>query len=67
MSEAEKTILEICKVFESGSRNFSSVPKVTFKQGEGFRPSLALGDIIWNLDELQCRHGICCLMKDIGK
>ena len=52
MSEAEKTILEICKVFETGSRNFSSVPKVTFKQEEKFRPSLALGDIIWDLDDL---------------
>jgi radical SAM superfamily enzyme YgiQ (UPF0313 family) len=52
MSEAEKTIVQVCNIFKTGSRDFSAVPKVTFKEDGKIKKSVAREDIIWNLDDL---------------
>lgn len=52
LSEAEKTIVQLSRLFEKGVRDFSSVPKVAFRHNEGHSFSKTPGDIIWDLDEL---------------
>ena len=52
LSEAENTIVDICKLFEKGVSDFSSVQKISFlKDGKRITNNLG-GDIVWNLDEL---------------
>jgi radical SAM superfamily enzyme YgiQ (UPF0313 family) len=51
-SESELTIKEIMKVYRSGSRDWSSVPKILFRKDNKTINTSHMGDIIWNLDEL---------------
>ena len=53
LSESEKTIVKICKLFENGNTDFSDVPRVVFqKDGKKIYGKMDNSDIIWNLDEL---------------
>jgi len=52
LSEAEETVVQICRLFEKSVRDFSNIPKVAFRHGEKFIFSRAHGNIIWDLDEL---------------
>jgi len=51
-SESEITIKKIMEVYRSGSRDWSSVPKILFKKDSKIINTSHLGNIIWNLDEL---------------
>jgi len=51
-SEAEKTIVDIVRTFETGSKNFGNIPYVIFKKKDKIIFSKAPGEIIWDLDEL---------------
>lgn len=51
-SEAEVTIKEIAKVYRSGSRDWSVVPKILFKKDKKIINTSQVGDIIWDLDDL---------------
>ena len=51
-SESELTIQEIMKVYRSGSRDWSSVPKILFRKNKKTINTSHLGRVIMNLDEL---------------
>lgn len=51
-SEAEKTIVEIVKCFESGSRNFENISFVSYVKDGKICNSKKSGEIFWNLDDL---------------
>ena len=51
-SEAERTIVDIVKAFETGSNDFSKISKIIFKHNKKIKISKVNEDIIWNLDEL---------------
>ena len=51
-SESEVTIEEIIKVYRSGSKDWSSVPKIVFKKNDKIINTSQFGKVIWDLDEL---------------
>ena len=51
-SESEKTIVEIVRTIENGSRDFAHIPMVAYLENGTPMQSNAIGDIIWNLDDL---------------
>ena len=52
-SESESTIQQIAKILQKGSRDFSSVGKIYFKNKYGkIIDNSKFGDIVWDLDKL---------------
>jgi len=51
-SESERTIVEIVRTLERGSRCFDHIPKLVYLKNGVPCQTTALGDIIWDLDEL---------------
>lgn len=51
-SESENTIVDIVRCLESGSKDFSKIPFVSFQTNGKIHTSKALGSIIWDLDKL---------------
>ena len=51
-SEAERTIVEIARVVERGSRDFGAIPDLAFRLEGGRVVQTPNAGILWNLDEL---------------
>jgi len=51
-SEAENTIIDIVRAYETGNRDFDSIPRIIFEKDGEIVFSQAQGDIVWDLDEL---------------
>jgi Fe-S oxidoreductase len=51
-SEAEKTIVDIARVVQKGTNDFSTISKIIFKHDENIHISKVKEDIIWDLDFL---------------
>ena len=67
-SESEITIQQICKIMQKGSRDFSAVGKIYFKNKYGkIIDNSHLGKILMDLDKLPIPAWIYCPMKDTGR
>jgi len=51
-SEAEKTIVDVVKLYATGSEDFSNIPFLVFKRNGVITPTGVTGKICWDLDEL---------------